>query len=167
MYRLFFFSVFFLGLLSCYEETTLFDEPESPQTGTYPNVDQNLWSHFANFEKEAAARGFNIELNRLRLNAVISEIAENGVLGQCQYSSQYPNRVTIDKTFWSRSSELYREFVVFHELGHCVLDRDHKEDQDQRGLCLSIMRSGLGDCRDAYNSVNRTYYLNELFENVR
>ena len=73
--------------------------------------------------------------------------------------------MTIDKTFWNRSSELYKEFVVFHELGHCVLDRNHKEDKDSRGRCLSIMRSGLGDCLDAYSSANRTYYLNELFGN--
>ncbi|MBK8388607.1 MAG: hypothetical protein IPL23_04675 [Saprospiraceae bacterium] len=166
MYKFAIFSFACLLLLNaCADESSLGTDTsqDSLETGTYANVDRALWQHFKAFEDEAASRGFSINLNQLKIRANISEISENGVLGQCQYNSHLPNQVTIDKTFWNRSSELYKEFVVFHELGHCVLDRNHKEDKDSRGRCLSIMRSGLGDCLDAYSSVNRTYYLNELF----
>ncbi len=64
------------------------------------------------------------------------------------------------------SSELYRfrEFVVFHELGHCDLGRDHRDEAFDNGVCVSIMRSGLGDCRDYYHPRTREGYLDELFD---
>ena len=167
MYKLkFLFSACTISLIcSCSPDSAL--SPGTDQTNNstiaYNNVDKALWPQFKAFEDEAEKRGLSIVLNRLNLHAAISEIAEQNVLGQCQYSRLNPREVTIDKTFWNRSSTLYKEFVVFHELGHCVLNLDHKEGKDNRGRCLSIMRSGLGDCVDAYNSVNRDYYLDELF----
>lgn len=141
---------------SCERELELF----SPQ---YSNVDQALWKYYEDFEKEAELRGFSFDLNNLEVSGEISQIHDSGVAGTCQFGSAINNHVTIDQTFWNRSSELSREFVVFHELGHCALLRGHDESSNQNGLCLSIMRSGLGDCRDAYSTQNREAYLNELF----
>jgi len=129
----------------------------------YDNVDPELWSHYAAFESEAEKRGFTYDLNNLRVSGEISEIHQAGVAGSCQYGSAIDNHVTIDETFWSKSSNLNREFVVFHELGHCALFRGHDERQNARGLCLSLMRSGTGSCRDAYSVENRDAYLDELF----
>jgi len=145
-----------------------FDDPSqvlSPQEQTqnpYINVDERLVSHFQEFERVAAARGIYIDLRDLGITGVIDQIDETGVLGTCQYGLHI-HHVTVDENFWRRASNISKEFVVFHELGHCVLARDHSESAFANGICKSIMRSGLGDCRDAYISANRNYYLNELF----
>ena len=151
-----------LSLFSCLDE---FDNQNNftPEEEGYHNVDQRLWSYYEEFEEEARLRGFAVDLRNARISGEIDEIDENNVIGTCQYGGYSTNHVTIDDVFWARSSNLGKEFVVFHELGHCFLNRGHKEDSTSEGLCVSLMRSGNGGCQDAYNTRNRDYYLDELF----
>lgn len=129
----------------------------------FPNVDPELWPYYAAFETEARSRGFDYDLEALNILGDIEEIHQENVAGSCKYGSHINNEVTIDQSFWNRSSNLYKEFVVFHELGHCVLLRGHDESANNQGQCLSIMRSGTGSCRDSYSHQNREAYLDELF----
>lgn len=148
-------------------DTPTIEEPEDEvvvDNNSYPGVDQALWPYFARFEEEAQNRGFVFDLRALTITGVIEEIDEDGVAGQCNYFSHQPNHVTIDLEFWNRASDRGREFVVFHELGHCVLARDHREAAFSNGTCRSIMRSGVEDCRDNYSRVTRSDYLNELYD---
>ena len=130
----------------------------------FPNVDAELREYFQRFEDEAAARGLSVDLTATGITGSILEIDERHVLGQCSYPRAQPNRVTVDRTFWLRGSDLFREFVVFHELGHCFLFRPHLESQLSNGACTSIMRSGNGTCLDNYSSRTRQFYINELFD---
>lgn len=167
--KFFFFSLLLiLGTLmfatSCVEDESITEtEDELLPIGEFPGVDPALWSYFSSFEEEAAARGLDIDLYLANITGVISEIDEEHVAGQCTYSSNAPNAVTIDKTFWDRSNVIFREFVVFHELGHCFLGRGHEEGTNADGTCTSIMRSGIEDCRDNYRPTTREVYLDELF----
>lgn len=150
-----------LGLGSCQVELDNFFG--NGNTGGYPDVDEALWPYFQRFEDEAAARGLKVDLADAYITGYLSDISTSQVIGQCSYSSNNPHRVTIDKPFWNQASDLAREFVVFHELGHCYLDRVHDESMDARGICLSIMRSGSGTCRDIYNAATRSGLVSELF----
>lgn len=162
-----------LVLSSCYPDTENFDEDNTPfpnsntNTGqkTYSNVDHRMWSYFQSFEKEAALRNINIDLEALEITGDIKEIEDDGVAGSCQFG-QHIHHVTIDQSFWDNTSTTGREFVIYHELGHCGLARGHYEGMNSEGLCLSIMASGLGECRSAYNGINRDAYLDELFLNT-
>ncbi len=150
-------------LMSC--QTDIF--PSENQTNTiqaYEDVDQRLWSYYESFEAEARKRGLTYDLNLLKITGEIQNIPETNVAGTCQYGSHLTH-VTIDTDFWYRNSNVQREFVVFHELGHCVLMRGHLESSFNNGVCTSIMHSGLTNCNVAYNTNNRTYYLDELFSN--
>ena len=149
------------GLVSCQVELDHFFGNQNE--GTYPDVDEALWPYFQRFEAEAAARGLTVDLADAYITGHISDIPTNQVIGQCSYSTNDPHRVTIDKPFWDQASDLAREFVVFHELGHCYLARVHDESMDARGICLSIMRSGTGACRDLYNAGTRGGLIQELF----
>jgi hypothetical protein len=142
------------------------DEPEevAPIQVKYPNVDPQLRTYFQRFEEEAAARGLSVDLTTTGITGTIVEIDDKHVLGQCSYPRARPNQVTIDRTFWSLGSDLFREFVVFHELGHCFLFRSHLEQQLSNGACASIMRSGTGPCLDNYSSRTRAFYVDELFD---
>ena len=119
--------------------------------------------YFLILKKEGALRGYQIDLEALEISGSIVELNQGHVAGICTYSSQAPNIVEIDATFWNSNSSFIREMVVFHELGHCVLNRGHDETTFTNGVCESIMRSGVGDCLDNYNANTRTNYLNELF----
>ena len=139
------------------EEITIRNQP------AYPNVEAELQPYFMRFESEGLDRGLLIDLSATGIIGVIQEIEEENVAGQCSYSQHQPNLVRVDEEFWIGASDLSKEFIVFHELGHCFLGRDHLEDAYPNGRCLSIMRSGLGDCWDYYNSRSQEEYIDELF----
>ena len=157
-------SVFFL---SCQKDEGLNPEEITETVNkSFPGVEEALWPHFQKFEEEALARGLIIDLVREGITGRIATIDGNGVIGQCNYNSHLSNHVTVDEDFWAEASNNFREFVVFHELGHCSLFRGHLESARAVGrvnVCTSIMRSGTGDCRDNYHSATREEYLDELF----
>ena len=153
--------------LSCTKENILIEPdieeiPNKPVA--YEGVDEELWDYFDRFELEASARGKIVDLRATMVSGTISEIANKNVAGRCNYNQRNPNKVTIDLSFWKRAGDRSREFVVFHELGHCVLFRGHKEDATVGNICKSIMRSGTGNCNDNYTRITRTSYLDELFD---
>jgi len=81
---------------------------------------------------------------------------------------EYPDgtkEVIIRESWWNGASEEYRESLLFHELGHCRLDRDHIDDavmtSSNRSYKISLMSSiivGPGDY-----SQYKSEYLTELF----
>lgn len=152
---------------SCTDESALTNENTSDTNDTatksYAKVDQRLWPYFEAFEIAALERGYIYDLNDLGITGVIRRINDNGVAGTCQYGTHI-HHVTIDSDYWEIASKLNREYVVFHELGHCALGRGHKEDANQSGYCLSLMNSGTTDCRVLYNNNNLDYYQDELFK---
>lgn len=138
-------------------------EEEAPQQRSYPLVEEALWQHFENFELEAAKRNIFADLVRERIRGTIQNIEEANVAGSCSYGGFAPGRIVVDNQFWNRASFLNREMIVFHELGHCFLHRDHLEGRFNNGACISIMRSGSERCIDNYTSGTRADYLDELF----
>lgn len=158
----------FLIVLSIVAVCASCDSDDAPEEEvvverTFPGVDKRLWPFFIRFEDQASSRGVSVSLAEQGITGVIEEIEEENVAGTCNFNSRRSNHVMIDATFWNAASDLFREFIVFHELGHCALFRDHREDTDEFGRCLSIMRSGVEDCRDNYRTTTRTVYLDELY----
>jgi hypothetical protein len=138
--------------------------PEPTTLTDFDKIDSRLWPYFNEFELLANSFGLNIDLSLYDLTAEIKQINENHIAGICQYTNRSNNRyIQIDQDFWNNSNSLYREYIIFHELGHCILGRDHLEGCRVDGSYLSLMRSGNGNCRDRYTSTTRNYYLNELF----
>ena len=126
------------------------------------NIDAALQPYFDKFVEEGFLRGQEIDLTAKRIEGFIVEIEEEDVAGQCSYSSSSTRKVNIDINYWNRATDLEKEFVVFHELGHCYLERSHSDNQENRS-CTSIMHSGTSGCRFRYNSTTRDTYLDELF----
>ena len=155
------FSTLFLTILffSCKKD-------EIAEVISFQNVDPALQPYFEEFEYQASLRGIEVDLTAENIIGNIQELTEEHVAGQCTYGAAINNEITIDRGFWNSFPQyLIREMVVFHELGHCYLERGHREGAHSNGTCLSIMRSGLESCRDNYNSSTRDYYIDELFSN--
>lgn len=129
----------------------------------YQGVDAELWSYFEKFEKEAAERGVNIDLAAAGITGTIERIHAHGTVGLCNHRLDQPNHVIIDINFWTAASDNSKEMIIFHELGHCYLERGHNDDKKSDGTCASIMRSGRGGCIDFYTKANKAAYLDELY----
>ena len=128
------------------------------------NVDGQLLPYFERFVEEATARGVVVDFEQTPVEGSIAAISEDRVAGQCQTNeAQGIRRLIIDRQYWINLSELEKEFLIFHELGHCYLERGHLDTRNSNGSCVSMMQSGLGNCRMNYTQSNRDAYIDELF----
>jgi len=158
-----------LGLTACQEELVLEDANstlnESPinANSNYTNALLDFRPYFERFEQEAKERGLSFETSLSALETSLEHISDGDVVGECHWNSHAPELVIIDIPFWNNASDLDREYVMFHELGHCVLFREHDNSENNQGFCLSVMASGTTGCQSVYTPENRDYYLDELF----
>jgi len=127
-------------------------------------IDSSLQEYFDRFVVEGALRNVTVDYDSSRVSGYIRLITAQNVIGQCAHDETKPNTVIIDRVYWNTATDLEKEFVVFHELGHCVLDREHLDTSDSHGNCISIMTSGTGQCTINYTLSTRAKLLDELFK---
>jgi hypothetical protein len=128
-------------------------------------LNEELVPYYEAFRIEAEARGIVFDNSVEQIEGYIQNISYNGVAGACTRSSD-PNRnrfIVVDKPYWNSATDMEKEFVVFHELGHCFLDRDHLNTTDGSGNCISIMASGTTGCNTNYLPSTRDEMIDELF----
>ncbi|MFT6336293.1 MAG: hypothetical protein ACJATI_003051 [Halioglobus sp.] len=159
MYRSTLLFIFVLSIISC-QQTLVEEEPIQSLGGDIP---AELTSYFRDFQEEAGQHGVIVDYDAANVTAEIQQLNQGSVAGTCSTNGYNTRHITIDKDFWNKASHSLKEMIIFHELGHCILGRGHKEDTFENGVCQSIMRSGLGSCKDAYVAQNRAYFISELF----
>jgi Zn-dependent peptidase ImmA (M78 family) len=125
------------------------------------DIHEELSPFFISFEEEASIRGLEVSLADSHIGGRIEHI-EDDIVGQCWQNSQQ-GYIIIDMNYWLNASTMDKEFIVFHELGHCYLQREHLDTKDERGICTSIMSSGTSNCVRLYTSQNRSDLIDELF----
>jgi len=136
--------------------------------GVY-NVDPEFEQYVQEFIAEGAKRGQTINFDDTGLIVEFSEVQLEGANGLC-YLGQH--HIQIDKSRWFSFSEDIRGFLLFHELGHCELDRLHKNDKFENDVWSSIMRGSPLEGLEVwipvpYFGFRKEYMNDELFnENV-
>ncbi len=152
--------LFLLGLVLSF--SSCIDDP------TY-NVDSALDGYLQRFLHEGSLRGKTFDLKEQGLILQFGDLEED-VAGRCYYED--PIRIVIDKEYWDNLAnyeeyDLLRENVIFHELGHGLLNRRHINDYLENSDWKSMMCGGtVIDNRSwniNYRSIRREYYLDELF----
>ncbi|MCB0515588.1 MAG: hypothetical protein R2798_09315 [Chitinophagales bacterium] len=119
------------------------------------------------FIEEAALRGENLTINDLIVE--YNENLENNgydAAGLCHFGTQNDSPfIELDTTSsnW-QANEYSREQLIFHELGHCILNRQHKETILPNEQYASIMKANGDPLYASFNLFKRTYYLDELFD---
>lgn len=70
--------------------------------------------------------------------------------------------IKIDSYYWEKATDNEKEMLIWHELGHCVLNKDHNNSIGNRGCPISIMYfSGFPEfCYVNY----KRHYIKELFQ---
>lgn len=66
----------------------------------------------------------------------------------------YNNNIVLNRVWWEQTSEIHKEYIIFHELAHCALKRDHI-NLTHNGKPLSIMH---------FEVMNMDYYQNYKYE---
>ncbi len=136
----------------------------------YPGVEKDFWPYLQLFEEASAERGDSIELANSGVTISYSNKGKGELegprppAGTCQHNPEDNNSILIDFDTWGSVTRYAQEQIIFHELGHCSLQRGHDESTRSDGTtCKSIMRSGTGPCHMEYNEFTRKGYLDELF----
>lgn len=161
--------LFFSILQSCFDDGgTTTPLPQFIEVGeatrSFDNVDSRLWVYFERFEDAATERGINFSLVASNVTGSIENEPGHDAPGRClQDTNGTLHHVSIREDFWATASVTQREILVFHELGHCYLQREHEDSTLEDGSCTSLMRTGSSFCDDNYFEDTRDYYLDELF----
>lgn len=152
-------------------------------TPTVYKIDSGLKNYLDVFLKEAKDRNVKIDTTNLILRFV-AEAEFNGTdyCGQCFQANKKPElyqkeiKITKNETCWGSTQAFTKEALVFHELGHCLLNRTaHRTDLLKNNVPASIMNTNNFDLYNACLYVidddpkkcnftaRRKYYIDELF----
>ncbi len=133
-------------------------------TGCRTSVPAEVEGYINSFIREAELRGHDMSAVRRGLTIEFGELPDNKA-GSSK-KSFFSNTITLAPLIWKQMNERQREMLVFHELGHSVLGRLHKDDKLLLGECASIMKEGGDDAcvGDIYSDSWRSYYIDELFD---
>lgn len=125
-------------------------------------IDPELQPYVMSFHFEAMKRGKDIDVTKIsaKIKTVTNKYGER-VVGVCFMGL---SSIEIDVDYWKIASYNEKETLVFHELGHCALKREHKNGYDNLGVPFSIMNSTLL-WPDVYEN-NREKLIDELFNGV-
>jgi len=85
---------------------------------------------------------------------------EEGVAGRTNYNNN-GFIISINKKSWEGMDWYYRRILIWHELGHGLLNRGHNN------LCNSIMNEELHICVKDFFCKNRQNITNELFTKLQ
>ena len=152
------FPLLLLLIFSCKDD-------ETATTGGEYNVDSDFEYYVQLFVEKGNERGANIDFTDTGLLVEYSDMVNQGASGWCFVGQHH---IVIDKSEWDLLTEDEKIFLFAHELGHCDLDRGHKNEQFTNGFWKSIMR---GDPLNTIQSrtpvgfygFRQDYFWDELF----
>ncbi len=78
--------------------------------------------------------------------------------GKCIPSA---GKIVVSRAAWNTFDAMYKEWVLFHELGHCALSRAHSDELNEMGQPVSIMHSWKQPSREDY-AARRAAFVKEL-----
>lgn len=140
-----------------------------------PANNAELTAIIQKFVAEGAQRGINFNTEFLEAFILDEFSLPVGAGGFCGYGWwSYPEksnpRIEILDTgpCWTERSEIEKENLVFHELGHALLQRNHINGTLPNGISPKSIMCGDGTCSNYHtfyaNGPLRAYYLDELFD---
>lgn len=132
--------IIFAILIAIQLGMALHEPPAPPREGIHVEL-QPYVDRFIQYGKHY--RGENFEMQQINMDIgeardLWDPFINAGTVGWCKPLMR-PLEIMIDSGYWEDITELEKEQLVFHELGHCILDADHVEELDADGDPVSIM----------------------------
>jgi hypothetical protein len=140
----------FLALTSCSKEHT-----------KKVSIDPAFQSYVNDFINDGASVGYHVEIDDLTIQFTGNLTAET--LGECIYTET--RAIVIDAQDWANETDEYKRVVLYHELGHCVLNREHVFTGtilQTNCSATSIMYPDMQSTTNMY-SENWSWYVQEMF----
>jgi hypothetical protein len=137
-------------------------------------IDPAFQPIYDRFLKDAAEHGVNLRVDDLTIQfGDLGGPSESGTLfGRCDQGSDQTPTVTINTNRlipqWDQQNAQGQESLIYHELGHCVLKRDHDSsriNETNRYGTFLIPKSVMTPSRpsDFFYLIWHEHYLTELF----
>lgn len=98
-----------------------------------PKIDLGPFSSYVDaFLNDAYNNGSRVSISDLvvRFKDIPKEDETKTILGRCWLSSTESPTIDIDPEEWERLGPTSKHLLMYHEMGHCVLKRDHFDDGD-------------------------------------
>lgn len=112
-------------------------------------VDPQFRTYVAGFESTVGADASDVDLAFKKLPPP--------TIGECNETDERA-WINIDPIFWKSADTNQREELIFHELGHCVLGREHNNSLFSSGCPKSIMNE-YEMTSECYESNRQALYL--------
>lgn len=114
------------------------------------------------FFQDANRFGHELKIEHFDLIFTFTSIEEDYVSGRCNIKK---GQIEIDSNRWNSMSNKSKEWLIYHELGHCILEREHFNEEFANGECKSIMKGGVdvGCSTNFISNSWKEYYKSELF----
>jgi len=91
----------------------------------------------ARFEQEASDNGAQLKVSDLRIRfGKMDSVYERGI---CEIFPNETPTIILKKSAWEVLTEEEQEALLFHEMGHCVLRRNHEHKKTSEGIPVSLM----------------------------
>lgn len=136
----------------------------------YPHIDERVQPYVDTFLAEADKRDLHFDTSNIVIQITnVPDIVEKGkpgrTIGTCYQPYVFEKAyVILDKRWWKYATNYDKESTVLHELGHCFLQREHRDETltlNGDDIPLSIMNSY---APQGFNYLlYREYYIEELF----
>lgn len=113
------------------------------------------------FESASVGAGHPVKVD----NLVVEFTPTGHNFATCEERMFHTPKIIITQSHWNVASETQREIILFHELGHCVLGRNHFDLIKADGSPSSLMHSK-AVLAHTYQR-DRGSYVHELFHASR
>ncbi|MFK7812697.1 MAG: hypothetical protein AB8B59_09400 [Maribacter sp.] len=172
------FIAFCLAFQSCSSDNLDDNQDTQDPISVYQGsitIDDEIRPYINRFIDEMNERGLRLSTNRLSAELVnhspLTHTDKPCGMGYWDYGISGDPRVEIQNTVscWDRWSEIEKENLLFHELGHALLSKRHNNNTMPNGSMQSLM-CGDGACNNyrvynVYQNEQRAYYLDQLANN--
>ena len=128
-------------------------ETDDPRSGS--GIDPRVTDYVEEFEFYYGREIYNVPIS-------FKHQLRDKKIGLCkQYFRPKVREIILEEKTWQRLNDTQKLVLVFHELGHCVLDLPHVTDKVD-GKPLSIMYPSVSPVARAWGT-NEERYIEELF----
>lgn len=139
-------------------------ERKSGTSRLFSSTDNTFAPYVAQFEAygKSISNNDNFSVGDVIVNFGVPE--ENAFQGVCYIYSNDAREIIIRADWWNNASDSDKESLLFHELGHCRLDREHDDSTEviaNQSVKLSMMHTVI--VLGGQYSNHRSGYLTEMF----
>jgi hypothetical protein len=132
------------------------------QTRLHNTTNPVFNSYVSSFEAAGKKNGVNVSAGNVPIN--FGDTENENHRGICATYQDGSKEIIIQESWWNTQSEDFKESLIYHELGHCLLGRDH-DDQTVNVAGQDFKTSMMNQriVSPIHYSPNKESYHKELF----